>query len=60
MIQWLAQDYGLTTSEASLILGAAAEYRVATLAGRNAGMALGLAKTRLAGVGGLQPPATPR
>ena len=47
MIQWLEQDYGLTVSEASLILGTAAEYRVATLAGRNAGMALSLDKTFL-------------
>jgi len=47
MIQWLEQDYGLSVSEASLILGTAAEYRVATLAGRNAGMALGLEKARL-------------
>jgi acetamidase/formamidase len=44
MIQWLEEDYGLTVSEASLILGTAAEYRVATLAGRNAGMALSLDK----------------
>lgn len=44
MIQWLEQDYGLTVSEASLILGTTAEYRVATLAGRNAGLALSLDK----------------
>lgn len=48
MIQWLAQDYGLTVAEGSLVLGTAAEYRVATLAGRNAGMALSLDKARLA------------
>lgn len=47
MIQWLEQDYGLSVSEASLILGTAAEYRVATLAGRNAGLALSLEKARL-------------
>lgn len=47
MIQWLEQDYELSVSEASLILGTAAEYRVATLAGRNAGMALSLEKVRL-------------
>jgi acetamidase/formamidase len=47
MVQWLQQDYGLTVSEASMILGTAAEYRVATLAGRNAGMALSLDKARL-------------
>lgn len=48
MIQWLEQDYGLTLAESSMILGTAAEYRVATLAGRNAGMALSLDKARLA------------
>ena len=47
MVQWLEQDYGLSVSEASLILGTAAEYRVVTLAGRNAGMALSLDKARL-------------
>jgi len=47
MVQWLEQDYGLSVSEASLILGTAAQYRVATLAGRNAGMALSLDKARL-------------
>lgn len=50
MIQWLAQDYGLTPAESSLILGTAAQYRVVTLAGRNAGMALSLDKARLAGL----------
>lgn len=50
MIQWLEQDYGLNVSEASLILGTAAQYRVATLAGRNAGLALSLDKTRLVGL----------
>lgn len=48
MVQWLAQDYGLTVAESSLVLGVAAEYRVITLAGRNAGMALSLDKSRLA------------
>lgn len=50
MIQWLAQDYGLTVSEATMVLGTAAEYRIATLAGRNAGLALSLEKARLAGL----------
>lgn len=50
MVQWLEQDYGLSLSEASMILGTAAEYRVATLAGRNAGLALSLDKARLAGL----------
>jgi len=47
MLQWLAQDYGLTLSEGSLVLGAAAQYRVVTLAGRNAGIALSLDKNAL-------------
>lgn len=47
MIQWLVQDYGLSDREASLILGVAAEYRIATLAGQNAGVALSLDKARL-------------
>ncbi|WP_394001971.1 acetamidase/formamidase family protein [Luteimonas sp. WGS1318] len=55
MVQWLEQDYGLTVSEASLVLGTSAEYRVATLAGRNAGIALSLAKERLAGLRGHDP-----
>lgn len=50
MIQWLAQDYGLTPAESSLILGTASEFRVVTLAGRNAGIALSLDKARLADV----------
>ncbi|GAA0649333.1 acetamidase/formamidase family protein [Brevundimonas lenta] len=48
MIQWLAQDYGMSVSESSLVLGTAAQYRVVTLAGRNAGMALSLDKSVLA------------
>lgn len=51
MVQWLEQDYGLSASEASLILGVAAEYRVATLAGRNAGVTLSLERSRLPGAG---------
>ena len=45
------REDGLSVSEASLILGTAAEYRVATLAGRNAGMALSLDKAMLRDVG---------
>ena len=48
MVQWLDQDYGLTLAESALILGTAADYRVVTLAGRNAGVALSLDKARLA------------
>ncbi len=59
MVQWLEQDYGLDVSEASLVLGTAAEFRVVTLAGRNAGIALSLDKTRLATLTGDGPPADP-
>lgn len=48
MVQWLAQEYGLDDRESSLVIGTAAEYRIATLAGRNAGVALRLPKARLA------------
>jgi acetamidase/formamidase len=48
MVQWLEQDYGLTMSEISLVLGSSVEYRVATLAGRNVGVAARLEKSRLA------------
>ncbi len=50
MIEWLEQDYGLSVAESALILGTAAEYRIATLAGRNAGIALSLSKERLQGL----------
>jgi len=62
MIQWLEQGYGLDVSEASLVLGTVAEFRVVTLAGRNAAIALSLDKARLAGLTrddrgtGLKPP----
>lgn len=65
MVQWLAQDYGLSMAESSLILGTAAQYRVVTLAGRNPGMALSLDKARLASLapraprGGVSRPAAP-
>ncbi|HEX2083010.1 MAG TPA: acetamidase/formamidase family protein [Xanthomonadaceae bacterium] len=47
MVQWLAQDYGLNDRESSLVIGTAAELRIATLAGRNAGVALRLPKDKL-------------
>lgn len=47
MVQWLAQDYGLDDRESSLVIGTAAELRIATLAGRNAGVALRLSKDKL-------------
>jgi acetamidase/formamidase len=47
MVQWLAQDYGLDDRARSLLIGTAAELRIVTLAGRNAGVALRLSKDRL-------------
>ena len=39
MLQWLQQDYGLTLSEAAIVLGSSVEYTVANLAGRSVGVA---------------------
>lgn len=50
LAQWLEQDYGLTLSEVAQILGTSAEYRVATVVGRNAGVVAKIAKERLAGL----------
>lgn len=47
MVQWLAQAYGLDDRESSLVIGTAAELRIATLAGRNAGVVLRVPKVRL-------------
>lgn len=47
MVQWLEQDYGLDIEASSLVLGTAAEYRVSTIAGRNAGIVLQLPKVLL-------------
>lgn len=48
LIQWLQQDYRLSLSQASQWLGVAVEYRIITLAGRNAGVVAMLDKSRLA------------
>lgn len=50
MVQWLQQDYGLTLSESAQVLGSAAEYKVANLAGRSVGIVAKLDKQRLAGL----------
>jgi amidase len=47
MVQWLTQDYGLDDREASLVIGTIGELRIATLAGRNAGVAMRLRKDML-------------
>lgn len=50
LIQWLQQDYGLSLPECAVVLGSSAEYEVATLAGRNAGLVAKLEKSRLRGL----------
>jgi amidase len=47
MAEWLKDLYGLTPSEIAQVIGTSAEYRVAEVADRNAGMALMLRKDRL-------------
>lgn len=47
MTAWLQQDYGLSLSEAAIVLGSAVEYSVANLAGRSVGMAAKLDKRLL-------------
>ncbi|WP_369928893.1 acetamidase/formamidase family protein [Xanthomonas sp. NCPPB 2632] len=54
LIKWLAQDYGLTLSEAAQVLGSSVHYSVANLAGRSVGVAASLDKALLAN---LQKPA---
>lgn len=44
LLQWLQQDYGLTPSEATQVLGVAVTFRVANLAGRSVGVAAGIDK----------------
>ncbi len=50
LIQWLQQDYGLSLSEASLVLGGAVQYGVENLAGRSVGVSARLPKSVLAGL----------
>lgn len=50
LIQWLQQDYGLSLSEASLVLGGAVQYGVENLAGRSVGVSASLPKSVLAGL----------
>ena len=47
MVQWLQQDYQLTPSEAALVLGSSAEYRISEIADRDAGVVLLLRKDSL-------------
>jgi acetamidase/formamidase len=48
LVEWLREDYGLDLSESAQVLGAAVEYRIATLAGRSVGVAAKLDKSLLA------------
>jgi acetamidase/formamidase len=56
LIKWLAQDYGLTLSEAAQVLGSSVHYSVANLAGRSVGVAASLDKALIAQ---LEKPAQP-
>lgn len=47
MLQWLAQAYGLSLSEAAQVLGVAVQYHVANLAGRSVGVAAKIDKAVL-------------
>ncbi|WP_083941338.1 acetamidase/formamidase family protein [Pseudoduganella violaceinigra] len=47
MTQWLQQDYGLSLSESAVVLGSAAQYSVANLAGRSVGIAAKIKKNLL-------------
>jgi acetamidase/formamidase len=55
MVLWLKQDYGLTLSECAQVLGSSVRYEVATLAGRNAGLAAKLDKSVLSTLGPKRP-----
>ena len=50
MVQWLRQDYHLTISEAALVLGSAAEYKISEIADRDAGVVLQLRRDLLKGI----------
>ncbi|WP_256081643.1 acetamidase/formamidase family protein [Massilia sp. YIM B04103] len=47
MAQWLQQDYGLSLSDSAIVLGSAAQYSVANLAGRSVGVAAKINKSLL-------------
>ncbi|MES2014981.1 MAG: acetamidase/formamidase family protein [Pseudomonadota bacterium] len=47
MLQWLQQDYGLSLSDGAQVLGSAAHYSVANLAGRSVGVSIKLDKSIL-------------
>lgn len=50
MVQWLQQDYHLSPSEAALVLGSSAEYRVSEVADRDASVVLKLRKDLLGNI----------
>jgi hypothetical protein len=50
MASWLTDAYKLTPSEVAQVLGSSAEYKVAEVADRNAGIALKINKERLKGL----------
>jgi acetamidase/formamidase len=54
MADWLTNDYKLTPSELTQLLGTAAEYKVSEVADRNAGIVLKINKDRLKSLGVVQ------
>lgn len=50
LIEWLQEEYHLELAECAQVIGTSVEYRVATLAGRNVGIAARLEKSRLSGL----------
>ena len=44
LASWLEKDYGLTGSEAAILLGATVEYKISEVADRNAGVVAKIAK----------------
>jgi acetamidase/formamidase len=50
MVDWLADDYKLTLSEAAQVLGTSAEYKISEVADRNTGVVLKINKDRLKGI----------
>jgi acetamidase/formamidase len=48
MAEWLMSDYKLSTSEVAQVLGVAAQYKIAEVADRNAGVVLKMKKSLVA------------
>jgi acetamidase/formamidase len=55
MVNWLAQDYGLSVSESAQLLGSSSKLSVANLAGRSVGIAVKIDKAILGRIGPAKP-----